>query len=162
MTKLLLANAVTMSVRRSLLNHKANEVVNRLLADDGDEANDRSKLKVLNDGDGVRLLMSIYQDYVSDDDYVKFPDFMYNVDSLLYKARGNKALTREEREEMEEATPKRGKRKKPKQRPKPENPSSEGKPEGAPSTDATNTTPGQITANDLNPIGSFFSRYLTK
>lgn len=108
-----LQNAVQRSASQTLIrSRKAHSAMLRLQADDGDTS-DRDTLKVLNDGDGVKLLMSIYQDYVSDDDYVKFPKFMADVDNLLYKARGNRTLTREERDEMlEAAPPKRGKKKK--------------------------------------------------
>lgn len=157
MKKVLLANAVTASVRRSLLNKKANDIVNRLLADDNDESNDRSKLKVLNDGDGVRLLMSIYQDYVSDDDYVKFPTFMYDVDTLLYKARGNRTLTREEREEMEDAAPKKKGRRRPKRPAGNNGNNGEGNSNNAPSKPSGDTV---VTAKDLSPVGSFFAGYL--
>lgn len=94
---------------------KRNTIFNKILeADDGDGQHG-GKLKVLIDGDGMKLLMSIYQDYVSDDDYVEFPKFMRDVDNLLLNARGGKALTREERENFEEdrpATTKRAKKKK--------------------------------------------------
>ena len=154
---LMIRDAVAISVRRSLLNTKAANVVKKLLADDQDESSDRSRLKVLNDGDGVKLLMSIYQDYVSDDDYVKFPEFMYNVDTLLYKARGNKTLTREEREEMEESAPKRNRR------PKKRKPTGDGATPNLvkPNPEPVDGNDKAITAS-MSPLGNFFTRHLNQ
>jgi hypothetical protein len=86
----------------------------RLIADDSDGDDD---LLVINDADGARLLMDVWNTYVSEYNFGKFPAFMRKVDRLLYQVRGNKAFTHEERQAAEEAAAaaapvRRGKKKK--------------------------------------------------
>lgn len=101
------------AMARFLSNEIARQKTLRLLADeDGDE-----DLLVMNDSDGARMLMDIWNTYVSEYNFSKFPNFMKKVDKLLYQVRGNKAFTHEERAAAEEAAaadpaPRRGKRKK--------------------------------------------------
>jgi hypothetical protein len=71
----------------------------KLLADE--DADD--DLLVINDADGARLLMDVWNTYVSEYNFGKFPAFMRKVDRLLYQVRGNKAFTHEERQAAEEA-----------------------------------------------------------
>lgn len=100
-------------IAQSLSGILAQNAILNLFADDGDD--DADRLLVMNDGDGARLLMDLYVTYVSEYDFSNFPRLMKNVDRLLYKARGNKAFTHEDRRAAEEAEPdmpKRGKKKK--------------------------------------------------
>lgn len=94
-------------------------------------------MQVLIDGDGMKLLMDVWQEYVSDDDYVNFPEFMRKVDNLLLGFRGGKPLTREERAEMNEApAPKKRGKKKKKAAPPPDKPP---EPNGDTSTEVTSS-----------------------
>lgn len=139
---------------------KKSDLIQYLLQAD-DEEHEGDKLKVLNDGDGVKLLMDVYTSYVSDDDFVKFPKFMRDVDTLLYKARGNRGLTKEDRLALEEeaaavsSSKKRGKRKKGSAAPPPPPPNNSNSDNGSGNT--------EMAASDLDTrIGNFFERYLSK
>jgi hypothetical protein len=124
--------------------------------DDEDEGN---RLRVLNDGDGVKLLMDVYTSYVSDDDFVKFPKFMRDVDTLLYKARGNRGLTKEDRLAMEEeasAAPKKSRKKKKAAPPPPTS-------DSPPDNNNSNSDNTEVTASDLDKdVENFFTRYLRR
>lgn len=80
-----------------------------VLADDmeNDEAEDGAdnnpdRLKVLVDPDAQKLVMKIFQQYVSEEDYAELVMFIKDFDALLSKFRKGKPLTREEIEEIEE------------------------------------------------------------
>jgi hypothetical protein len=104
------ARAMAQFLSRDLARQKALN----LLADDEDD-----DLLVINDADGARLLMDVWNTYVSEYNFGKFPAFMRKVDRLLYQVRGNKAFTHEERQAAEEAAaaaappPRKSKKKKP-------------------------------------------------
>jgi hypothetical protein len=129
-----------------------------LQADDDNHDND--KLKVLNDGDGINLIMSIYSQYISEDDYVNFMPFCKGIDTLILKFRGGRGLTKEDRLAMEqeaESNPKRNKGKKKKSKSPP--PASD-----TPIDNASNSDNNQeVTASDIDTnIEDFFTRYLKK
>lgn len=129
-----------------------------------DEEPEKDKLKVLNDGDGVKLLLDIFNTYVSDDDYVAFIPFMKAVDGLLFKARGNRGLTKEDRAAIEEeaernSMSKKSRKKKKNKTPPPADSSSN---DNSGNGDSGNT---EITSSDNSideSIADFFSRYLPK
>jgi hypothetical protein len=157
--RLLLANAVSRSVIQAFKEKHKNDIVRNLLADD-DQDDEGNRLRVLNDGDGVKLLMDVYTSYVSDDDFVKFPKFMRDVDTLLYKARGNRGLTKEDRIAMEQeadAAPKKGRKKKKGAPPPPPSDNSSG------NDNSGNNSSTEITSSDLDTaVGDFFSRHLAR
>src|SRR3954454_23255882 len=67
--------------------------INRILVQaDGDTG----ALQVLKHGDAARLAMSLYQEYVSDEDFTYFVDFVKQLDSLILKFRGGNPLNLEE------------------------------------------------------------------
>lgn len=143
-----LQNHIHTYIQRELIQGKKKSAIFRMIADD-----ENNKMKVLIDGDGMKLLMDVWQEYVSDDDYVNFPDFMRKVDNLLLGFRGGKPLTKEERQEMNEAaTPKKRKGKK-KKAIKPVDPSS---------NDEGTTTNTEMAASDFNAVSYYVARQLKK
>jgi len=149
-----MSKAPDLRLRRAVQSFISKSLVDRAqltAADDDDD--DRDRMKVLIDGDAMKLLQSIYNEYVSDDDYVDFLIFAKKVDKLLLKARGGRPLTREEREEKYEEKPSRKKKRKAK--------SEEAPPEdlSAPQPDLNNS--GQeVTSSDTNT--SFIAQFMAK
>jgi hypothetical protein len=74
--------------------------------EDGDENPDNNpdRLKVLVDPDAQKLVMKIFQQYVSEEDYAELVMFIKDFDALLAKFRKGKPLSREEIEDIEEET----------------------------------------------------------
>lgn len=122
---------------------KAQHSSRSLTANDGDDS--ANELKVLNDGDGAKLLMELWSEYISEHSFIKFPAYMKEQDALLLKYRNGRTLTQEERDaKMADAPPKRSRKKKKK---------------SVPTSDVSDAP--EMTASDI-PNSQIFAHYMSK
>jgi len=71
-------------------------------ADNDDEAkNNPDRLQVLIEPDAQKLVMNTFKQYVSEDDFSELVMFIKDFDSLLFRYRKGKPITREEIDEIE-------------------------------------------------------------
>ncbi len=113
----MLAGYLDKSVKVAAINRS----VTQILADGSDAP---SGLKVLRHGEGAEFAYNMYKEYVSDNNFQYFPDFMQKLDNMLFEFRGNQPLeVADDDDEDEEEAPRRsslaGKRRKKKSRYKP-------------------------------------------
>lgn len=49
-------------------------------------------LQILGNAEGQKLVQNIFKKFVSEEDYSRFPDFMFELDDLIFKYRGERPL----------------------------------------------------------------------
>lgn len=72
-------------------------------SEDSDEDANPDRLQILKEPDAQKLVMKIFNSYVSENDFSELVMFIKDFDKLLFKYRGGKPITLEEIEDIENA-----------------------------------------------------------